>query len=184
MKIDPAAVVKCRPVLVDLGGTVYRIEARPAGEWLVPILEKGWAEIVPGMLDAAVPADRTLDDLYDDLTEGTVTTAECEKAAQSAVSAVSGMKWWAAVKLIHAGASDPGVIGELRLSGVDLTTAPLGAVVAGLYRIYTRDTDPKDVAKLDAELMRTPAGVSATERFDEDEAAEAFERMFSGRGGR
>lgn len=184
MKIDPAAVVRCRPVLVELGGVDYRIGPHPAGEWLQPILEKGWAAIVPGMLDDAVPADRTLDDLYDELTDGTITTADCEKAAQDAVSAVSGMKWWAAVRLIHAGASEPGVIGELQLSGVDLTTAPLGAVVAGLYRIYTRDQDPKDVAKLDAELTRTPPGVSAAERFDEAEAAEAFERMFSGRGGR
>lgn len=183
MKIDPAAVVKCRPVLVDLGGTDYRIGPRPAGDWLVPILEKGWAAIVPGMLDA-LPAGRTLDDLYDDLTAGAITTTECEKAAQDAVSAVSGLKWWAAVKLIHAGASDPGVIGELRLSGVDLSAAPLGAVVAGLYRIYTRDQDPKDAAKLDAELMRPPAGVSAADRFDEAEAAEMFERAFSARGGR
>lgn len=183
MEIDPAAVVKPRSVVVTLGGGDYRITARPAGEWLLPILEKGWADIVPGMLDAP-DGTRSLDDLYDDLTDGTVTTAECEKAAQEAVSAVSGVTWWVAVKLIHAAAQDPAAIGELRLSGVDLAAAPLGAVVAGLYRIYTRDKDAKEISKFDGELMRTPPGVSAAERFDEEAAAQSFEQMYAQRGGR
>lgn len=183
MEIDPAAVVKARSVVVTLGGAEYRINARAAVGWLIPILEKDWADVVPGMLDDPL-GTTTLDDLFDQLSEGTVTTGECQKAAQDAVSAVSGVHWWTAARLIHVAAQDPGAIGELRLSGIDLDTAPLGAVIAALYRIYTRDREEKDVRKFDAELMKPPPGVSAADRYDEDAAAQAFEQMFTARGGR
>lgn len=182
MDIDPVAVVRPRPVVVTVGGKDYRIDARPAAGWMVPILEKDWADIVPGMLDAALTG--TLDDLYDALADGEVESAQCARAAQDALTITAGVPWWSAVKLIHAASADPGAIGELRLSGIDLTTAPLGAVVAALYRIYTRDREKKDVTKFDAELARTPVGVSAVDsRYDEQAAANAFESMFARRGG-
>lgn len=183
MDIDPGSVVRCRPVLVTLGGHDYRVPARGAGDWLMAILEKGWADIVPGMLDAALDG-KSLDQLYDEMTDGVVTAAECQAAAKEALDAVAGVRWWAAVKLIHAAARDPAAFGELRLSGVDLAAAPLGAVIAGLYRIYTRDQEPKQVAKFDAELMKLPPGVSAAELYDEQAAAASFEQMFTARRGR
>ncbi len=183
MDIDPAAVVRCRPVMVTLGGHDYRVPAKGAGDWLMVVLEKGWADIVPGLLDTAGDGP-TLEQLYDEITDGVVTTDECQAAAKEALEAVAGVRWWAAVKLIHAAARDPAAFGELRLSGVDLATAPLGAVIAGLYRIYTRDREQKDVTKFDTELMKLPPGVSAGEMYDEAAAAENFEAMFSARGGR
>lgn len=179
MEIDPAAVIRCRSVHVSVGGVDYRIAARGAGDWMMAILDQGWADIVPGMLDAGPVLDR----LYDDLTDGTVSTSDCEKAAQEALSAIAGVPFWVAVKLIHAASRDPAAIGELRLSGVDLGTAPLGAVVAGLYRIYTRDREQKDITKFDAELMRMPPGMMA-ERYDEQAASDAFEQAYRQRGGR
>lgn len=183
MDIDPAAVVKARSVVVTLGGGDYRINARPAVGWLIPILESDWADVVPGMLDEAL-GTATLDDVFDQLSDGTLTTGECQKAAQDALSAVAGVHWWSAARLIHVAARDPSAIGELRLSGIDLDTAPLGAVIAALYRIYTRDRDAKDVRKFDAELAKPPPGVSAAQRYDEQAAAQAFEDLYAARGGR
>lgn len=179
MEIDPSAVVRKRAALVTLGGTDYRIEARSAAEWLMPILEGDWSTIVPGMVDA--PDGGDLEDLFDHLTDGTIGHEECQSAARDALTAVAGIKWWAAVKLIHAAARDPGAFGELRLSGIDIETAPLGAVIAALYRIYTRDRAEKDVTKFDNALMETPAGVSAEERYDEQAATDAFEDLFASR---
>jgi hypothetical protein len=180
MQIDPAAVVRCRPVVVALGGVDYRIPALPAVDWLMKILERSWSDVVPGMLEQT----DTLDDLYDQLNDGTVTSAECEAAAKDAVSSVAGVDWWVAARLVHSAAQDPAAFGELRLAGTDLDTAPLGAVIAALYRIYTRDREAKDVRKFEAELTRTPPGVSAAERYDEQAAGQAFEDMFAERGGR
>ena len=180
MDIDPAAVVRRRPVVVTLAGTDYRIPALSATEWLMHILERSWADVVPGLLEQA----DHLDDLYDLLNDGTVTTAECVAAAKDALSSAAGVDWWVAARLVHAAAADPGAFGELRLAGTDLDTAPLGAVIAALYRIYTRDRERKDVDKFEAELTRTPPGMSAAERYDEQAAGQAFEDFFAARGGR
>jgi hypothetical protein len=181
VEIDPEAVIRCRPVIVTLGGADYRIAARPAVQWLRALLAMGWPDVVPGMLDDAAG---DLEALYDRLNDGEVTASECEAAAKDAVTATAGLPWWVAVRLVHISAADPAAIGELQLSGINLETAPLGAVAAALYRIYTRDREAKDVAKFDAALMNDPPGVSAAERFDEDRAAAAFEQMFAARGGR
>jgi len=179
VEVAGSALIVPRPVRVELGGQSYRIPARPAADWMAVLLDKDLADIVPGMLEG------DLDALWDRVFDGEVTTAECEEAAKAALSAVAGTPWWVAVKLVHSAAADPGVIGELRSSGADITTLPLGAVLAALYRIYTRDRDPKDVAKVDAEIAKLPPGVSAVEaRYNEAAAAAAFEARFAERGGR
>ena len=179
MDVAGGALIVPRPVLVELGGRDYRIPATPAAEWMLTLLEKSWADVVPGMCEG------DLEDLYEAIASGEVTTRDCELAAQDAVTAAAGVNWWSAVKLIHSATADPAAFGELRTSGLDVATAPLGAALVALYRIYTRDKEKKDIAKVDAELARVPPGVSAVEaRYDPDAAAAAFEARFASRGGR
>lgn len=179
MEVAGGALIIPRPVLVDLGGREYRIPATPAAQWMLVLLERGWADIVPGMCEGDLEA------LHDDIALGDITPAECERAAQDAVTAAAGVQWWTAVKLLHSAAADPAAMGELRSSGLDVAAAPLGAVLVALYRVYTRDQEKKDVAKLDAELTKPPPGVSvAAGRYDPSAAAAAFEAAFAARGGR
>lgn len=178
MDVDGGALIIARPVLVELGGVDYRIPATPASAWMLVLLEKDWADIVPGMCTGDLEA------LNDALFSGTITTEECELAAKDAVTAAAGCNWWSAVKLIHAAAADPAAFGELRTSGLSLEEAPLGAALVSLYRIYTRDKDRKELAKVDMELAKLPPGVSAVEaRYDPDVAAAAFEAQLARRGG-
>jgi hypothetical protein len=179
MEVAGGALIIPRPVSVDLAGRTYRIPPVPAAQWMLTLLEQGWSDIVPGMLEG------NLDTLHDAIADGDISTDECERAAQDAVTAAAGVPWWVAAKLIHSAAADPGVMGELRSSGADLTTMPLGAAMVTLYRIYTRDKEKKDVAKVDAELAKLPPGMSAVEaRYDPAAAADAFEAAFAARGGR
>jgi hypothetical protein len=176
--VDGAACIVPRSVAVELGGREFRIPAAPAAPWMLTLLEGGWADIVPGML-----VGDGLDALHDDIADGVVTTEQCEQAARDVVSTVAGCPWWSAAKLLHSAAADPAAMGELRMSGADPEVVPLGAALVALYRIYTRDKEKKDIAKLDAELDKLPPGVSAAERYDPAVAADAFERMMAARGG-
>jgi hypothetical protein len=179
VEVDGGALIRPRAVSVDLSGRTYRIPALPAAQWMLVLLEKGWADVVPGLLEG------DLADLHDAIADGDVSTSECEQAAQDAVTAAAGTNWWVAVKLLHSAAADPAAMGELRMSGVDPETAPLGAALVALYRIYTRDRERKDVAKVDAELAKLPEGMSAVQhRYDERAAAAAFEQQYAARGGR
>jgi hypothetical protein len=179
VEIAAGALIVPRRVRVNLAGHTYFIPALPAARWMVVLLEKGWEAVVPGMLEG------DLDALWNLIMESDDGLAECEKASQDAITAAAGCPWWSAVRLLHSAAADAGVMGELRSTGADLNVLPLGAVLATLYRIYTRDKEPKDVAKVDHELDRLPPGVSAVEaRYDPAAAADSFERQFAARGGR
>ncbi len=179
MEVAGSALIVPRAVRVHLGGEQYRIPALPAADWMIVMLDRDLADIVPGMLEGDIDA------LWDRVYSGEIDTDECQEAAKEALSAVAGTPWWVAVKLVHSAAAEPAVTGELRSSGADITTLPLGAVLAALYRIYTRDREAKDVAKVDAELAKLPPGVSAvTARYDATAAAAAFEARFAERGGR
>lgn len=176
MEVSGGALIVPRKAYVEVGGREYVIPARPAQDWMLLLLEDDWADIVPGLCEGDLAA------LDEDLVVGRVTTADCEHAAKDVVTAVAGCNWWTAVRLIHSAAADPAAFGELRAGGLDLSVAPLGAALVTLYRIYTKDHDRKDVAKIDAELARPPEGVSAVEsRYNADAAAAAFEAQFARR---
>lgn len=179
MEVDGGALIRPRAVLVDLGGREYRIPALPASTWMLVILEQTWSDVVPGLLEG------DMDDLYEQVESGEVTGEACELAAKDALGAVAGVSWWSVLALVHSAAQDPAVFGELRTSGLDLETAPLGAALVSLYRIYTRDREKKDVARLDADLAAPPEGMSAVDaRYDPVAAAAAFEAEIARRGGR
>lgn len=180
MDVAGEALIIPRPVLVELAGRDWRIPALPAATWILILLERNLADIVPGMVEGG-----DLGELYDLIAAGQVTGADCEAAARDVITAVAGCPWYAAVRLLHSAARDPAAMGELRMSGIDPVVAPLGAALVALYRIYTRDKERKDVAKIDAELAKAPPGMSAIDtRYDPTAAADAFESMFAARGGR
>lgn len=177
MQFDPLAALRCWPIDVELGGRTYRIPALPAAVWIETLAEGSWLDIVPGLLADAG------DELDDALESGAVTHVELTAAARDALAAAVGARWWVGLKLVQALISDEqGVAGELLLSGVDMASAPLAAVVQAIYRVYTRHAGKEHIARLDMELNRPPEGVSAAEMYDEDAAADAFEAMARARG--
>lgn len=170
---DPMAAIDIWAIEVQLGDAWYRIPPTPAGAWIAAILDGHWLDIVPGMCEDC----DTLDDGLDD---GTITAEQCIKAAQDALAEVAGTLWWTAVRLVHLATGD--AMGELLLAGIDLHTVPLGAVVQAVYRLHTREMSQAKRARLDAQLDKTPPGVSAEERYNPQQAADAFERMAAARG--
>ena len=177
MHFDAAAALTVRGVLVELGEHTYRIPPRPAADWIRVITEGGWTDIVPGWLvDAG-------DELDDPLEAGLLTHDDLARAAKDALTVAAGVrKWWIATTLIHSAGGESVVLGEIALSGMDLTRCSLGAYVQAVYRIYTRHADAKQRGKVDFQLEKPPPGVSAAERFDEELATENFEKLARARG--
>lgn len=180
LRIEGAAALRCWPLDVDLGGRTFRLPGRPAADWMDAVAGGGWEwEVIPGWLDPLHAAD--LDEMF---LSGRLTFTECARVSHAALEAASGMAWWTAVKLIRAAIEQPDALGELLHGGVNLAAAPLGLVVAVLYRIYTRHATPVQRNRLDSELSRPPAsaGVTAADRYDPDVAADAWERAAAARG--
>lgn len=178
MKGNGIAALRTWPVVVDLGGTIYRIAPYPAIRWIVPIVDDDWFAIVPGLLDLS---DRGVDEALDD---GTIRHEDCVRAARDAVGAVSGVPWWSAVSLVQSSVGTPEVIGELLLHGIDPQTVGLGAFVVAAYRVFVRDADKKQRAKIDADLDTPPPGLTLADRWDPGAESSGYEAMMRQRGGR
>lgn len=178
MKGNGVAALRVWPVTVDLGGAAYRIAPYPAIRWIVPIIDDDWFAIVPGMLD---PTDHSVDDALDD---GMITHDECVRAAQDAVGVVAGFPWWSAVRLVRAVLEAPDITGELLICGIDPQTMSLGAFVQAAYRVFTRDTDKKQRARIDQDIGSVPRDLTLADRWDPVEEASGFEAMMRQRGGR
>ncbi len=176
MDINGIAALRCWPIDIDIAGRQHRIPPRPAVEWIVAITGS-WADVVPGLVDTADL------DLTDRISRGEVTFAELTTAAKDAVAAAAGMPWWAAVRLVGAGTNQTSAAGELALAAVDAARVSLAAWCSAVYQAMARNADEKQRAKLDRQLLETPEGVTVEERYDEQAAADAFEAMFSARGG-
>ena len=177
LKANGVAALRIWPVNVELGGAVYRIAPHPAIKWITSIVDDDWGAIFPGMIDAS---DNSVDEALD---EGRILHADCLRAARDAVTAASGMPWWSAAKLVISVVESPAVTGEMALCGLDAQTVGLGAFVAAAYRIFTRDADKKQLARIDREIMHAPAGLTIAERADLTDGASGFEEMMHQRGG-
>ena len=176
MEINGIAALRCWPVDLDIAGCQHRIPPLPAVEWIVAITGS-WTDVVPGLVEA----DDI--DLTDRIAQGEVTVAQLTTAAKDAVAAAAGMPWWAAIRLVEAGVNQASAAGELALDAVDAEQVSLAAWCAAVYQAMCRNADEKQCAKLDRQLLETPQDVTVEERYDEQAAADAFEAMFSGRGG-
>lgn len=171
MQFDPAAALRCWAIDVDLGGRTYTIEARPAADWLLAVLGPR-TDIVPGLIGD--PGD--LDDL---IADGTVDSDELRQAAQDAVAAASGMKWWVAEHMAQLAAST-WVGREVLLSGLDPAAVSLGAYLGACYHAAARNMNQEQRTKFDLDLTQPPTGVEPEEWFDEDEAAAGFMAALAG----
>lgn len=177
MKGNGIAALRAWPITVDLGGATYRIAPLPAIRWVVLIVDDDWLGIVPGMIDAA---DLNLDDALD---AGTISHEECVRAARDAVGVAAGMPWWSAVRLIRSALEAPDVTGELLMHGIDAQAMSLGAFVQAIYRVFTRDADKKQRAKIDRDVEAVPPEVTLADRWDPGAEAAGFEAMLRQRGG-
>jgi hypothetical protein len=178
MKGNGIAALRMWPITVDLGGVNYRIAPFPAIRWIIPIVDDDWFAIVPGMLD---PTDRGVDDALDD---GTITHDDCVRAARDAVGVAAGVPWWSAVRLVRSVVEAPDVMGELLMHGIDAQMVSLGAFVQAAYRIFTRDADKKQRAKIDRDIETVPPELTLEERWEPEAEASGFEAMMRQRGGR
>jgi hypothetical protein len=173
--VDGVAALRCWPIDLDIVGRQHRIGPRPALDWIVA-MTGSWADIVPGLVD---PDDL---DLTDRIARGEVGYGDLATAARDAIAAAAGLPWWVAMRLVQISTANLSVAGELAAS-TDATRISLAAWCAATYQTIARHADDKQRAKLDRDLTTTPPGMVAREGYDEAAAADAFEAMFSARGG-
>lgn len=159
-------------VEVDLAGRSYRIPPLPASEWFAAVLSGDHAPVVPGLLDAAEQ-----EEIIDLLLDGTIDHRALEDANHDALAAASGWKWWEAERLIVSAAVGWKVIGGLlQGAGLDLSTAPLGAVLSSMYAMAVTHMKPEERFTFDAQISQPPLG-RAREHFDQDAYADNFAEL-------
>lgn len=178
MKGNGIAALRVWPITVDLGGTAYRIAPHPAIRWVVPIVDDDWFAIVPGMLDTT---DHGVDEAID---TGAITHEDCVRAARDAVGVAAGVPWWVAVRLVRSVLEAPDLTGELLMRGIDAQAVSLGAFVQAAYRMFTRDLDKKQRARVDQNIEAVPPELTLADRWDPEVEASGFDAMMRQRGGR
>jgi hypothetical protein len=159
-------------VEVDLGGRTYRIPPLPASEWFAAVLSGEGGPIVPGLLGV-----EDQEDIIDAMLAGEVSLAQLETANHDALAAASGWKWWEAERLIASAAAQWKVIGGLlQGAGLDMSTAPLGAVLSSMYAMAVTHMKREDKFAFDAQISAPPPG-RAREWFDESAYADNFAQL-------
>lgn len=171
--VNGVAALRCWPIDIDIVGRQHRIGPRPAIDWIVA-MTGSWADVVPGLVD---PDDL---DLTDRIARGEVEFKQLVTAARDAIATAAGLPWWVAMRLVQISTANLSVAGELA-GHTDATRVSLAAWCAAVYQTIARNADEKQRAKLDRDLMATPPGVRAEDRYDEAAAADAFEAMFGAR---
>ena len=152
---------------------VFRIEPKPARDWIIASIDPYHMGYLPGLLDD-IHRDRLMQALFD----GEVTVADLEEINHDAIEVVSGWRWWEAGKLIACVTAQFHTMGGLlTLARVDPATTPLGAYLAAVYARIWVDSDAKTRAKLAQNVAMPPPSLLSAEKFDE-EAAEAAVRAF------
>ena len=168
------------PGVVDDEGDlrVFRIEPRPAADWIIATMQEGHMSYLPGMLD-----DDTRVALMDALEYGDISLQQLEEANRDALEQISGWRWWSAAKLIATLCHSWQTMGGLlTLAGVNPREESLGAVLAALYARAWVDGDKKERAKLAQEIATPPASMLTQDNWDE-EAATAAVMAFIQEGG-
>lgn len=174
MKADGITALSIWPVTITVAGQVYTIPPTPAHRWMIAVSRGSWMDIFPGLID---DPDCRVDDL---LLDGGISAGDCEKAAQDALAAATGMPWWSARKLIVSAINNPGITGALVLSGVRFDQLGIGAVTHAIYRVFSKGADSKQLTRLDRDIQELPRGMSIAERAET--AGSGFEQMMAQRG--
>jgi hypothetical protein len=172
IRVDAAAALRCWGLDVTVGGHTYQLPPLPAAEW-VDAVQGSWYGLIPGLVDGG-------DAIIDAIADGTVTSGQVVEAAQDALAEACGMPWWQALRLIQLTVSDPLAAGMLVLGGVNAQQVSIGAWVVAAYALLVKDADEKDRARIDRDISKPPTG--NVDGFDEQAAADSFERFSAGRG--
>lgn len=167
--LDPVAALRCWTIDVDVAGATYTVPARPAVDWLIAIVDGAWGDIIPGLLDP--DQSGPLEDAIADLA---LDPAELRAAAQAALAAAAGTKWWTARTLAASIVAAPEMVGLLMTRGIDPGRVSLGGYLTAAYALAVRGMGKTDRVKFDMDLQRPPAGVPVDEWWDEDAAADSF----------
>lgn len=175
MKADGVAALGIWPVTVSVAGHAYTIPPTPAVKWMFAISQRDWLGIIPGFLPGLV---ETIDDM---IIDGVVSAQDCERAAKDALAAATGMPWWSAAKLINSALASPGITGAMVLAGIRFDEVGIGAVTHAAYRLYTKNADAKQLARIDREIEQPPREMSIAERASM--RGSGFEQMMAQRGG-
>lgn len=152
-----AAALAPYPIVVPLAGRDWEIPALPAREWIRAVARTdAEAAVMPGLLE---PEDA--ERLMDRAMAGRVASADLRRASYEAITQAAGRDWWQAVRLVGA-ADDPlgRMYGELTLRGVDAGAVSFAAWCAAVYTLLSRNLDANKIAKLHAQLMLVPEGLS------------------------
>src|SRR5690606_1536372 len=124
MRIDPTAALRCWSIDVDIAGGTYTIPPLPAADWISAV-QDGWLAIVPGLLQDA-------DHLDDLIADGQLSYDDCRRAAQDALAAAAGTKWWTATRLVGWVLHER-IAGRLALKGVDPSQVSLAGLFLAAY---------------------------------------------------
>jgi hypothetical protein len=158
---------------------VFRIEPRPAADWIVATLERGHLGYLPGMLGR-----EEYEMMIDALADGDVSHDELVEANRDALETISGWPWWSAGKLIGVLAHQFELFGGLLvLSGVDLQKQPLAAVLAAINAKVISEASKEDKAKWANELAMPPPEMLSADGWDEEAATRALELLMAAGGG-
>jgi hypothetical protein len=168
------------PRIVDADGIphMFRIEPLPAADWLIATFDPGRLAYLPGLLSDA-ESERLIEALH----VGEVTHDELVEANRDALEEMSGWPWWSASKLMAVLYQQFDMVGGLLvLSGMDLRTQPLGAVLAAVNAKVLEFQSKEERAKWLNELAMPPASKLDPDNWDEEAAERALE-MLMARGG-
>lgn len=157
---------------------VFRIEPRPAADWIIATLKRGHLGYLPGMLDRD-----EYERLIDAMADNEVTHNEIVEANRDALETVSGWPWWSAGKLIALLHHQFDLFGGLLvLAGIDLQKQPLAAVLAAINAKVISEASKEDRAKWVNELAMPPDDLLSAEGWDEDAADKALAMLMAAGG--
>lgn len=159
---DPVVFARLRNdngCALAVDGRVLRVRNRPTVEWLDALSTQKLHKIVPGMLknrDA-----QWLTGLLAD-PDNTLDTGDLRKMYEAVVLHVTGMPWWAAVRLANSTAIMWTLIDSVALTkNVDLLSIPIRRALAVVYTLALESCkEDKDRAILDNDIFRAPEGVA------------------------
>jgi hypothetical protein len=168
--VDPLASLEITSTYVTLAGRTYEVEGHPASDWVALILTGRTYEILPGWI-----MDDDVDDLIDQLLDGTVSDEELTEATHDVMTIAAGRPYWYATQLIASVASThvswATLHGRMVMRGVRANELSLSAWVDALYASCVEGIhEESDRQKFDQQMDTPPASVP----IDEEEEGQAF----------
>lgn len=171
---DPLASLFVQGVDVELAGEWFHIPKADAVEWLKRFLTEDLdpEAIFPGM---CAPEEEIR--VYEYIISAGVPKAQMERAFYDVVEAVTGRRWWIAVRLFRSARDSWDRIGgPLALRGITGRGISVAAWLDAAYAVILdllKDGDAKNIGRFTSQLVSPPPG-HAKAAFNETKARQAF----------